>query len=149
MIAIERITLETAMVFKDVRLRALQDSPTAFSSTIARESKFPDEEWSKRAVRWSSDGSAIFLAMDGDAACGMIGAYKGNEQSAQVISMWGCAGGETRGRWKETGGCRSGVGAVSHNARIEIDGDECERGCHCVLLPHGIQDDGEDGSLSK
>jgi ribosomal protein S18 acetylase RimI-like enzyme len=88
LIAIERITHETAMVFKDVRLRALQDSPTAFSSTFARESQFPDEEWRKRAVRWSSDGSAIFLAMDGDAACGMIGAYEGNEQSAQVISMW-------------------------------------------------------------
>ena len=88
LIAIERITLETAMVFKEVRLRALQDSPTAFSSTFAKESKFPDEEWRKRAVRWSSDGSAIFLAMDGDAGCGINGAYQENEQSAQVISMW-------------------------------------------------------------
>lgn len=88
LIAIERITPETAMVFKDVRLRALQDSPTAFSSTFAKESQFPDEEWRKRAVRWSSDGSAIFLAMDGDAGCGIIGAYEENERSAQVVSMW-------------------------------------------------------------
>ena len=76
------------MVFKDVRLRALLDSPTAFSSTYAKESQLPDEEWRKRAVRWSSDGSAIFLAMDGDAECGMIGAYEENEERAQVISMW-------------------------------------------------------------
>jgi ribosomal protein S18 acetylase RimI-like enzyme len=88
LIAIERITPERAMVFKDVRLRALQDSPTAFSSTYAKESQFPDEEWRKRAVRWSSNGSAIFLAMDGDVGCGMIGAYEENEERAQVVSMW-------------------------------------------------------------
>jgi len=76
------------MVFKDVRLRALQDSPTAFSRTYAKESAFPDEEWRKRAVRWSSNGSAIFLAMDGDVGCGMIGAYEENEERAQVVSMW-------------------------------------------------------------
>jgi GNAT superfamily N-acetyltransferase len=76
------------MVFKDVRLRALQDSPTAFSSTHAKESQCPDEEWRKRAVRWSSDGSAIFLAVDGDAGCGIIGAYEEKGRCAQVISMW-------------------------------------------------------------
>ena len=89
MIAIERITPQTALVFKDVRLRALLDSPTAFSSTYAKESQLPDEEWMKRAVRWSSDGSAIFLAMDGDAGCGIIGAYEEEDATrAQVISMW-------------------------------------------------------------
>lgn len=89
MIAIERITTQGALVFKDVRLRALLDSPTAFSSTYAKESQLPDEEWMKRAVRWSSDGSAIFLAMDGDTGCGIIGAYEEEDATcAQVISMW-------------------------------------------------------------
>ncbi|WP_348260627.1 GNAT family N-acetyltransferase [Telmatobacter sp. DSM 110680] len=88
LITIERITPETALVLKDVRLRALLDSLTAFSSTYAKESLFPDEEWRKRAVRWSSNGSAIFLAMEGDAVCGIIGAYEEVEQCAQVISMW-------------------------------------------------------------
>ena len=88
MIVIERITPQTALVFKDVRLRALLDSPTAFSSTYAKESPFPDEEWMKRSVRWSSDGSAAFLAMDGDVARGIVGAYEENAQCAQVISMW-------------------------------------------------------------
>ena len=41
MIEIKRITPETALVFKEARLRALQDSPLAFSSTYARESQFP------------------------------------------------------------------------------------------------------------
>jgi hypothetical protein len=89
LITIERITPQTAVVFKDVRLRALQDSPTAFSSTYAKESQLPDEEWRKRSVRWSSEGSAIFLAFDGEAGCGIIGAYEEpNPQTAQIISMW-------------------------------------------------------------
>ena len=91
MIAIKRITPETALVFKQVRLRALQESPLAFSSTYAKESQLPDEEWQRRADRWSGQGrDAIFLAFDGDAACGIVGTYvePENARRAQVISMW-------------------------------------------------------------
>jgi ribosomal protein S18 acetylase RimI-like enzyme len=89
LIVIERISPQTALVFKEVRLRALLDSPTAFSSTYAKESQFPDQEWMKRSVRWSSDGSAIFLAFDGDVACGIIGAFEEEDpRRAQIISMW-------------------------------------------------------------
>ena len=89
MIVIERITPQTALVFKDLRLRALLDAPAAFSSTYAKESQLSDEEWIKRAVRWSSDGSAIFLATNREVGCGIVGAYEEeNAQCAQVISMW-------------------------------------------------------------
>ena len=40
MIAIESITLQNISLFKDVRLRALQEAPYAFGSTYARESAF-------------------------------------------------------------------------------------------------------------
>jgi ribosomal protein S18 acetylase RimI-like enzyme len=88
LIIIERIAPQTALVFKDVRLRALTDSPTAFCSTYAKELQFPDEEWMKRSVRWSSEGSAGFLAMNGEVGCGIVGSYEENAQCAQVISMW-------------------------------------------------------------
>ena len=90
MIAIERITLGSALVFKDVRLRALLEAPTAFSSTFAKESAFPDEEWKKRAMRWSSGPSAGFLAFDGDRGCGMVFSFAEelDPQRAQVVSMW-------------------------------------------------------------
>jgi ribosomal protein S18 acetylase RimI-like enzyme len=89
LIVIERITPQTALVFKDVRLRALLDAPTAFGSTYAKESTLPDEEWMKRAVRWSSEGSAMFLAYEGEIACGIIGSFEEEDpQGAQVISMW-------------------------------------------------------------
>jgi ribosomal protein S18 acetylase RimI-like enzyme len=89
LIEIERITPQTALVFRDVRLRALLDSPTAFSSTYAKESALPDEEWMKRSVRWSSEGAAMLLAFEGDVACGIIGSYQEEDpKRAQIISMW-------------------------------------------------------------
>ena len=91
MIVIKRITPESALVFKEVRLRALRESPTAFSSTYERESQFPDEEWVSRAQRWGGQGTdTIFLAFDGGAACGIIGSYAepGDRRRGQVVSMW-------------------------------------------------------------
>jgi ribosomal protein S18 acetylase RimI-like enzyme len=91
LIAVKRITPESALVFKDVRLRALEESPTAFGSTYAKESQLSDEEWVRRAARWSGEGAdAIFLALDGDAACGIVGSYveEGKPGLTQVISMW-------------------------------------------------------------
>jgi ribosomal protein S18 acetylase RimI-like enzyme len=91
MIEIKRIRPETALVFKDARLRALQDTPLAFSSTYAKESLLPDEEWQRRAERWGGDeNDAMFLAFEGEAVCGIVGSYVEREQRerAQVIPMW-------------------------------------------------------------
>lgn len=38
-------------LYRDLRLRALQDSPDAFSSTYAREAPRPDVEWAERLAR--------------------------------------------------------------------------------------------------
>lgn len=91
MIEIKRITPETALVFKDARLRALQDTPLAFSSTYAKESLLPDEEWRRRATRWGGDeNDAMFLAFEGLAVCGIVGSYvePDRRDRATVISMW-------------------------------------------------------------
>lgn len=91
MIEIKRITPETAFVFKEVRLRALAESPTAFSSTYARESQFPDEEWRRRAERCSGDGKdAMFMAFENEAVCGIAGTLRDPENAgrAQLVSMW-------------------------------------------------------------
>jgi ribosomal protein S18 acetylase RimI-like enzyme len=90
LINIEPITSERALAFKATRLRALKDSPTAFSSTYARESQLPDEEWFKRSVRWSSDGSIGYIAFEEDSACGLVCCYaeKEDPRRAHIISMW-------------------------------------------------------------
>jgi len=90
MIILEPITARNALLFKDIRLRALQDSPAAFSSTYAEESKLTDAEWLNRATQWSGAKSGGYLAMDGDTAVGIAaGILDQNEPlRAELVSMW-------------------------------------------------------------
>jgi ribosomal protein S18 acetylase RimI-like enzyme len=90
MITIEPITVQNVAVFREVRLRALRDTPSAFGSTYETESQFPDEEWNARAVRWSGETGVGFLAMDGNVACGIGGSFliPSDPRRAQLISMW-------------------------------------------------------------
>jgi ribosomal protein S18 acetylase RimI-like enzyme len=90
MITLERIAPHNALVFKMVRLRALQGDPTSFGSTYAKESQLSDNEWLKRSLRWSSDGFIAYLAFDGENACGLVACYADEQdpKRAHVISMW-------------------------------------------------------------
>jgi len=90
MIAIELISARNAPIFKDIRLRALQDSPTAFSSTFAEESNLTGGDWMKRAVQWSDAKSIGYLALDDCAAVGVAaGILNPNEPSrVDLVSMW-------------------------------------------------------------
>ena len=90
MISIVPITPKNASPFKTVRLRALQDAPYAFGSTYVKEAEFDDEEWLRRAERWNGERGIGFLAMDGEAACGIVGAFldASDATQAQLVSMW-------------------------------------------------------------
>ena len=90
MVTIKRIMLEDAFVFKDLRLRALRDSPTAFSSTHAREAAFPDEEWQQRASRWNGENGIGLIALQDGHPCGLVFCFrKGQDEAgAELVSMW-------------------------------------------------------------
>jgi ribosomal protein S18 acetylase RimI-like enzyme len=90
LITIEPITHENKELFKAVRLSALQESPSAFGSTYARESEFSESEWMARLERWSGVKGVGFLAMDGQGPCGIAGALLDLEETsrAQLVSMW-------------------------------------------------------------
>jgi ribosomal protein S18 acetylase RimI-like enzyme len=90
MIAIEPITEASIALFKDVRLRALQDSPGAFGSNYAWESQLADAEWMKRIGRWNGIAGIGYLAMDQGAPCGIAGCLldENDPTLAQLISMW-------------------------------------------------------------
>lgn len=77
-------------LFKDVRLRALQDAPHAFGSTYAKESQLSDADWIKRAERWNGELGAGFLAMDDGTVCGVAGSFldQNDPERAQLLSMW-------------------------------------------------------------
>jgi ribosomal protein S18 acetylase RimI-like enzyme len=90
MITLEPITAQNVAIFRDVRLRALQDAPLAFGSTYARESQFSDEEWLQRVTRWNGESGIGYLAMEGGHACGIAGVLLEEEDGAwaQLVSMW-------------------------------------------------------------
>src|SRR5438874_843443 len=89
MITLELVTPQNPMLFKDVRLQALQDTPTAFSSTYADESQLTDADWVKRASQWSTDGSTAYLAIDTAIPCGIVGGFldKGDSTRVHLASM--------------------------------------------------------------
>jgi len=90
MVVIEPITMQNLQVFKEIRLRALKESPGAFGSTYAREVQFTDEEWKDRVARWGSEMGIGFLAFNNAVACGIAGSFlhPNNPARAQLISMW-------------------------------------------------------------
>lgn len=90
MINIEQMAPHNAAIFREVRLRALLEAPSAFGSTYAKESQLTVEDWITRAARWNGATSILYLAMDGAAACGMAGSIldKDDTTRAQLISMW-------------------------------------------------------------
>ena len=90
MIDLEPITDASVDLFKDIRLRALQDSPGAFGSTYAWESQLPDAEWMNRVRRWNGITGIGYLAMNEGIPCGIAGCllHEDDATGAQLISMW-------------------------------------------------------------
>jgi ribosomal protein S18 acetylase RimI-like enzyme len=89
-IVIEPISSKNASLFKDVRLRALQESPGAFGSTYAKELLLADSDWIKRVERWNGEVGAGFLALDEGTPCGIAGSILDQTDAtrAQLLSMW-------------------------------------------------------------
>ncbi len=51
MLKIRTFAAQEWEIYKDLRLRALADAPSAFGSTFAEEHKRPDSEWANRLAR--------------------------------------------------------------------------------------------------
>jgi ribosomal protein S18 acetylase RimI-like enzyme len=82
--------MRNADLFKQIRLRALKEDPLAFGSTYARESQFTEADWSLRINRWSGETGIGFLAVDGNAPCGIAGVLLDQTLTsrAELVSMW-------------------------------------------------------------
>lgn len=74
---------------RDLRLRALADSPDAFGSTFERERAHTKREWLQWISGWESAVNRLVVAVDGDEWIGMaVGSRTGNDERAHLYAMW-------------------------------------------------------------
>lgn len=84
MVLVRPTTITDWQALREIRLQALRDAPYAFSSTLAREAAFGDDEWHQRATR---DGSFLaFLPEVGPAGLG--GGYLAAPDTVELIGMF-------------------------------------------------------------
>lgn len=90
MVFLRRLTAPDLEVFREIRLRALTDTPENYGSVADAERAQPDEEWLKRLA-----DHAWFAAFGDDRPIGLVaGAARGNAWI--LYSMWVAP--EARGR---------------------------------------------------
>lgn len=70
---------------RDLRLRALQDSPAAFGSTFEREVAFTEADWRDRL---SGQSGTSMLAWDEGSPVGIGGGYVADDGWLQIVAMW-------------------------------------------------------------
>jgi GNAT superfamily N-acetyltransferase len=91
-VLIRRAGAGEARTLREIRLAALEDSPSAFGSTYAAEAQLRDEDWDARARRGSagSDRTTFFAAIEGHVV-GLVGGFRGHgpdDSIVEVVSMW-------------------------------------------------------------
>lgn len=115
--------------YREVRLKALQDSPYAFGATFEEESQHPDSFWLDVTSRWSHDENTCFLLCEDSQQqiLGMAGCYGSNEKEERAIvySVWlhkSIRGGDTASallshlaKWSKHRGMTSLEGYVTEN----------------------------------
>jgi len=81
---IKQATAEDWQLLRDVRLRALADSPEAFLETVEHASTFSESQWRRRAS--PSETQASFLGDDG---AGMVSCFIADDPSTVfLVAMW-------------------------------------------------------------
>lgn len=73
---------------RELRLRALADTPDAFASTLQKEAAFPEQVWRQRAE--GGRGSVNFIASENGAAIGMAAIFAAADVPGRVhlVGMW-------------------------------------------------------------
>jgi ribosomal protein S18 acetylase RimI-like enzyme len=96
MTRIRRIRADEGASLRDIRLRALRESPSAFSSTLDRELAYGDELWASRASLASAGDKAATFVAESDAqdwlglvtVLGVDHEAASGTGAAELVSMW-------------------------------------------------------------
>jgi GNAT superfamily N-acetyltransferase len=91
MITVRAFKPEEWPQYRNVRLRALKESPHAFGSTFEDAVKYPDETWKNRLQDLSIESDLALAAFDGDEAMGLAWGRIDPEtlERADLYQMWG------------------------------------------------------------
>ena len=86
---VARIRADQWQILRDVRLRALEDAPYAFGTTLAEGKKRTDRDWQDMARDHATlSDRAYFMAYVGDNPCGMAGCYRRASDTVVLTAMW-------------------------------------------------------------
>ena len=88
---IERIGASQGPLLKELRCRALEDAPSAFSGTLEEAKKRREESWAAWAENGANNPRAVtFIAYSDDKPCGMMGCRLGGEKNevAELLAVW-------------------------------------------------------------
>ena len=83
---VRRIKVDEGLRLRALRLQALADAPTAFGSTHAREEKFAEDVWHRRAADGAAGlASVTIVAEQADCLVGMASGLATDATEANVI----------------------------------------------------------------
>lgn len=91
MISVRPITSTDWPAYRELRLKALKESPQAFGSTWQQEILLPEQDWSARAIASESGQSARgFFAISKDEVCGLVWCLISDSDPhvANIYSLW-------------------------------------------------------------
>ncbi len=87
--SVTRIRTDQWQILRDVRLRALEDAPYAFGTTLSEGQERTDRDWQDMARDHATlSDRAYFMAYVEDNPCGMAGCYRTAPDTVVLTAMW-------------------------------------------------------------
>lgn len=75
--------------YKQLRLKALKEEPSAFSTTYTSQLSVPDREWKERLTRYQKrKGNWMLFAQKNNKLIGMMGAYQTEDRKTHVMAVF-------------------------------------------------------------
>jgi GNAT superfamily N-acetyltransferase len=89
LVSVRAVRVGDAPQLRELRLRALSESPDAFAATAAEEARLPASHWAELAHQSDvADHLAIYVAIDGERWLG-IGAGRWHDRERGIAQLWG------------------------------------------------------------
>jgi GNAT superfamily N-acetyltransferase len=142
MTEVRRVRPEDWQALRDVRLRALEESPAAFATRFDEARQRPDEWWIEWAARSADDGrQAMFLAWEETAPLGIAGAFI-EDGRPWLIAMWTDPAARGRGVGRALVEATAAFARAAGARELFLQVLEGNDAAHTLYLSCGFEDDG-------